>query len=466
MATATRPRETVIENNEWAEGLYVFPSPYDYRIMGGGRGSSKTYEITQALAVNGHDRPIRICVAREHLKSIDESAKPELEDRMRNLGLLRPDCYRTTRTSIDHANGTHIFFIGLSTVSEEDIKGLAMVDILWVEEAHRMSQRSWELVYPTVRKDNAEIWLSFNPQYRHQVAWKLSQMKDDPLFWIRHLTWRDNIYFTARNNRDRLRDKRDNPLLYDHVWEGQPNDQGAANKILPYGMLRKCVEAWPMRPERGAFGIAGFDVADSGKDANVMAMRSGPELFCIERWKGSDEWTISNSARHVAKRAYEEGMRRVDYDDVGVGRGVRGPMREFVKEMGWQLFINGCGFNNKVQGEDVIYTLARPRSITNKQYFLNWGAQAAMAVRKRVDQTQRLMAGEKVDPHGCLFINPDIPHLEDHLADMAQAEFHDGTGKLRVDKRPHGPGEAEPDSPDVFDSVRLAFSRDAHRGLK
>ena len=53
------------------------------------------------------------------------------------MGLMRADCYRVTNTSIDHANGTHIFFIGLSKVSEEDIKGLAFVDILWIEEGHQ-----------------------------------------------------------------------------------------------------------------------------------------------------------------------------------------------------------------------------------------------------------------------------------------------------------------------------------------
>ena len=135
-------------------------------LIPGGRGSSKTYEVTQALAIKGHQQPLRIGVAREHLKSIDESAKPELEERMRSLGLLRPGCYGPTRSFIDHPNGTHFFFIGLSKLSEEDIKGLAMVDILWVEEAHRMSHSSWTLLDPTIRKENAQIWATWNPKYR------------------------------------------------------------------------------------------------------------------------------------------------------------------------------------------------------------------------------------------------------------------------------------------------------------
>ena len=78
MTTATAER-TVIRYNPWAEELYQPSGLYDFNIIGGGRGSSKTYEITQAIGVRGHQEPLRICVAREHLKSIDESAKPELE---------------------------------------------------------------------------------------------------------------------------------------------------------------------------------------------------------------------------------------------------------------------------------------------------------------------------------------------------------------------------------------------------
>ena len=77
-----------IEYNSWAEELYTphSASPYDYMLADGGRGSSKTYEITQSLIIKGHAEPLRIAVAREHLKSIDESAKPELEERARILG--------------------------------------------------------------------------------------------------------------------------------------------------------------------------------------------------------------------------------------------------------------------------------------------------------------------------------------------------------------------------------------------
>ena len=127
---------------------------------------------------------------------------------------------------------------------------------------------------------------------------------------------------------------------------------------------------------------------------------------------------------------------------------------------GPRLYANPCRFGGKVQGEEVLFERARPRSVTNKQFFLNFGSQSAMAIKMRADNTLRLMKGEAVDPHNCLFINPDILHMDDVLADLSQAEWRDDTGKIKVEKQPHGPGEPEPPSPDRFDSARLAFSYD------
>lgn len=459
--------EQQIEYNNWATGLYEFPSPYDYRIMYGGRGSSKTFETTRALIVHGHQRPMRIAVAREHKVSIEESAQPELLDRARELGLLRPDCYTATRTAINHQNGTHFFFLGLSVVSEEDIKGLAGVDILWIEEAHRMSQSSWELVYPTVRKLDAEIWLTFNPKYRTDPAWKLAQRTHDPHYWIRKITYKHNSFFTPRNDRDRLRDLEENPDRYPHVWEGEPDDVSAAKKVLPFALLRKCVEAWDKRPIRGTFQQAGFDVADTGDDKNSLAIRAGPELYHIERWHGSQDYTVGDSTRKVANLCRDNYVQRLSYDAGGLGAGVRDPIRQWMKDTNYGLAISPCVFGGAVQAGDILFIRgsSSSKSQTNAQYFGNWAAQAGMVLMMRAQNTKRLLKGEDVDPEHCLFINPEIPHLDDVLSQLAQPEWDDDSGKMRIDKKPKGPGEPEPPSPDAYDAVVLAFSRDARRGL-
>ena len=69
------------------------------------------------------------------------------------------------------------------------------------------------------------------------------------------------------------------PLRYNHIWEGGLDELSEARKVLPMYLLRQCVAAWDRRPVRGAFGTGGFDVADTGADANALALRVGPELY-------------------------------------------------------------------------------------------------------------------------------------------------------------------------------------------
>ena len=46
------------------------------------------------------------------------------------------------------------------------------------------------------------------------------------------------------------------------------------------------------------------------------------------------------------------------------------------------------------------------------------------------------MNGEDIDPHRCLFINPDIENLHDLLRELSQPEYNTDTGKLKITKQP------------------------------
>ena len=449
--------------NEWARDLYTPHSDFDvdFVLASGGRGSSKTYEITQALTLKGTLEPLRICVAREHLKSIEESAKQEIEQRARSLGVLNPQGYTVTLNKIDHANGTHLFFIGLSKLSEEDIKGLSDVDIVWVEEAHKMSHSSWELLRPTIRKDRSQIWASWNDRFRTDAISKFKDaMRHDSRVWYCKVNYRQNAFFTEKSNRDRLRDKILNPDRYPHIWEGEYDDASAKRKVLPYALLQICVDAWDKRPTRGAFVDAGFDVADTGSDKNALALRAGPELFDLTTWRGSEAFTPSHSTRKVKNRLDDEDTNRLFYDAGGVGAGVRGPLME----LNPTFRVRGVQFGGKVQMPDVTFIKrSNAGGKTNKEYFQNWASQAGWVLRLRANNTQRLVNGEDIDPHKCLFINPDIKNLEDILAELSQPEWDDNDGKLKINKKPREPGEQEPPSPDCYDAAIMAFSGDAGR---
>ena len=381
MTTATAER-TVIRYNPWAAELYDSSGLYDFLIVSGGRGSSKTYEITQALAKRGHERPLRIAICREHLESIKKSAKPELDARIRELGLERPDCYTIHDTNISHANGTEVFWQGLSTVSEEDIKGLK-ADIVWNEEAHTTSNRSWEILRPTVRADRSQIIASFNPTLRTDAIYKWAEAnKDDPYVWYRHVTYRDNMYFTARNDRDRMRDKENEPERYPHIWEGLPDDGDADTLVLAYGVLLKCVEAWDkgLAPPYDDAPVTdgGLDLAFGGGDRCALVVRRGPVIEHLDTWPGVAGY-LTPAASRAHQALAENDAYRLYYDATG-GDTIMG---EFMR-LDPDYAVLPVNFGGKVAGPGVMY---EPRR-TNEQVF---------ARPERSDGLQPPPAGQ---PHG------------------------------------------------------------------
>ena len=479
-----------------------FMKPARWKSASGGRGSTKSHTFAQlavlrmaGLLPDYPQAPVRIASCRSFEVSIKKSVKQAVENYIDKLGLRSE--FDVQNFEIYHRNGSNMFFPGVarkvdSFLSMEDL------DVFWMEQAEILGPEMHK-IEPTMRKPGSELWFSWNPRDRMSFCWDRFKVNPEPHYVIAHINYDQNPWWYARciqcwvthdyappvGERDytvchcggeiwpglqeleesRRKYKRDWPERYPHEYLGEPDDRSDKPKVLPRALLNMCVEAWPMRPHpRGAFSTGGLDVADMGIDENVLCLRSGPELYQMERWRGSSEWTTSKTGRRAAKICDDSSAVYLTYDAMGVGAGIRGP----VLEMGSHAFsLIGATFGGTPQGSDMLYIQSGLASRTNKEYFFNWAAQAGWNLRIKAEQTQRLLKGEPhIDPYSCLFINPDLPHLEDILAQLAQPEWDDASGKLKINKKPRGPGEPEPPSPDCYDAAIMAFSTDARGGLK
>ena len=429
--------------------------PHRYKILYGGRGGSKSYSVSMSLILMANQKPLRIVCAREHQKSIRESAKRLLEVQIKRAGLSGP--YDVLHDEIRHENGSLFFFMGLSLVSEEDIRGLESVNIVWLEEAHRVSHSSWEILRPTIRAPGSEIWASMNPKNRYDPVYRDMILRRPDNAWVHKVNYDGNPWFPYELEQERQADLKDNPERYRHIWEGEPDDVSSARKVLPYALLQKCVDAWPKRPHDYGVAHSGLDVADTGADKNAFTIRRGSNLFHAERWSAK---TLGQTVKRTDKLCTENVVTRLHYDAGGPGAGVRSHLVEDHKNRPYGF--QGVQFGGAVLGPDVAYI----RNATNKEYFFNRAAQMGWGVRIRANFTARLLEGEDVPLDRCLFINPEIEQLNDILAQCSQPEWNDDAGKLRIDKQPREQGQPKPPSPDAYDSIILAFSADSRRGLR
>ena len=102
-----------------------------------------------------------LCV-REIQRSIADSVKQLIEDKIEAYGLEA--FFKSTETEIVGLNGSRIIFRGMQNHTAASIKSLEGVAVAWVEEAQTISQRSLDLLIPTIREEGSELWFSWNPE--------------------------------------------------------------------------------------------------------------------------------------------------------------------------------------------------------------------------------------------------------------------------------------------------------------
>ena len=132
-----------------------------YKVAHGGRGSGKSWSFARALLILAAEKPLRILCAREVQRSLKQSVHQLLKDQISELGF--DYLFEVTEHVIRCKNGSEFYFTGLAQHTAASIKSYEGIDICWLEEANTVSKKSLDILIPTIRKPNSEIWISFNP---------------------------------------------------------------------------------------------------------------------------------------------------------------------------------------------------------------------------------------------------------------------------------------------------------------
>lgn len=195
-------------------------TPSRYKAWHGGRGGAKSHSFATALMLKAMDTSLRILCCREIQKSIATSVKQLLDDKIDEAGLRH--AFRSTQYDITGVNGSQFLFAGLRT-NPESVKSMEGIDIVWVEEANTVSQRSLDLLIPTVRKPDSEIWFSWNRRHKTDpVDNMFLGGMPPPRSIIRKVGHADNPWFPDVLRDEMAWDKSRDMDKYLHVWEGEP----------------------------------------------------------------------------------------------------------------------------------------------------------------------------------------------------------------------------------------------------
>lgn len=278
-----------------------------HKVARGGRGSGKSWSIARLLALRGYTEPLRVLCVREVQKSIKESSHRLLGDTIAGLGL--GGWYDVQQQVIKAPNGTEFAFAGLQDHTADSLKSYEGFDVCWIEEAHTVTEKSAQILIPTIRKPGSELWWSYNPENEEDFVHQLAGM-DDPDTLVVDINWRDNPWFPAELEKERVKLQRINPDLYAHVWEGRC--RSAAGLMFK----REWFRFYDALPSRLNLYIAS-DYAVTPDDGDwtehgVWGLSDNGDLYAVDWWYGQtdpSEWIdawIELIGRHRPLAAFEE----------------------------------------------------------------------------------------------------------------------------------------------------------------
>jgi phage terminase large subunit len=202
----------------------------------------------------------------------------------------------------------------------ETIKSLEGCRIAWIDEAQTLSARSLALLRPTIRAEGSEIWASWNARRKSDAIDEFLRAKKPDNAIVVQANWRDNPWFPAVLEQERLLDLKTYPDRYDHIWEGGYAKafegayfaQGLAKAKLDSRIGK--VAADPLLPIRSFHDIGG-----SGATADAytiwIVQWVGQEIRVLDYYESVGQ-VLASHAQWMRDRGWEKALIYLPHDGV------------------------------------------------------------------------------------------------------------------------------------------------------
>jgi phage terminase large subunit len=190
-----------------------------YKGFYGGRGGGKSYAVATYILIRCLEKATRVLCVREIQASIKESVHQLLSERINELGLQ--DRFEILETEIRGTNGSEIVFKGMRSSNSSAVKSMQGIDIVWVEEAQTLSQKSLDDLRPTIRKAGSQQIYVWNPRFKADPvdAFFRGPAKNPDAIAV-EIGWKDNPFLSSETVRDKNFDYIQDPIKAQHVWGG------------------------------------------------------------------------------------------------------------------------------------------------------------------------------------------------------------------------------------------------------
>lgn len=420
-------------------------------VLYGGRASSKSWDAAGRVIGLSRVAKIRVCCARQFQNKIAESVYTLLKIQIARFGLDAE--FKILDNSITHVRtGSEFLFYGLWR-SIDEVKSLESIDILWLEEAHNLTEEQWKTLEPTIRGDFSQVWVIFNPRLATDFAYKRFVVKPPPDTAIRKINYDENPFLSATMQKIITAAKEEDEDEYRHIYEGEPKDDDES-VIIKRSWIMASIDAHKVL-NIGAAGRKriGFDVADSGDDKCATVYAHGSIVSWADMWKaGEDE--LLKSCTMVYHSARDRGA-SITYDSIGVGATSGAKFGELNAALGHRIAYSKFNAGGAVYRPESVYS----QGTKNKDMFSNIKAQAWWLLADRFRNTfNAVRNGDKFEDDELISLSSDLPHIDQLIDELSTPKRdYDQNGRVKVESK-KDLAKREIASPNLADAIVMAFA--------
>lgn len=214
---------------------------------------------------------------------------------------------------------------------------------------------------------------------------------------------------------------------YDAVTVAQEIDRDYSASVegvcIPAAWVRAAVG---LKLPQSAEKVAGLDVAEFGRDKNVLTIRSGPAVLSQHVW---EQLNTTQSAWKAEEYASKAGVSRLHYDCIGVGAGIRGTYESAERE----LSFAPVAFNSSEAPSERVW----PDGKTSKERFLNKRIELWWMVRTRFEKAYEFRVLGIAHPEEEMISLPEDADAE-LLAELSMPVYQrTESGKLKLESKQH-----------------------------
>ena len=450
--------------------LSKFIKPKRIKIVVGGRGSGKSIGIANLCLMDAFRKGIKTACFREFQSSIEDSSHALLCAEIERLGMQG---FEIQNNQILLNDETVFKFRGLSR-NAEAIKSMHGFNRYFVDEAQTISEKSIQILLPTLREAGSEVWMSANPRSKSDAFsqrfinpferdLRRDGFYEDEMHTIVVMNYTDNKFFPDVLDQERTNDLKNlSKALYEHIWLGHFYDE-VNNSIIPVEWFDSAVDSHKklgFKPSGSV--ICAHDPSDTGPDPKGLCVRRGSVVLHVEEKVDGDvaegcDWALSKAREH------QSDFFVWDCDGMGIA------LKRQVDQQLDGTYTKKFQFRGSEAPESPETPYSGKESKSNRDTFTNRRAQFYWKLRDRFYATWKAVEkGDYIDPDELISISSEIDCIDQLRSEVCRIPTkHNNNGKIQImskiemAKKPY-----ELPSPNLADALMMSMYSPKHANKK